>query len=73
MAQDCIHDGCRLIAADDGSMRNPRWNANPGTVFLLQSDQLELSILKNNQIQAAAQNHQLIGLVSMAEQFCMWC
>ncbi|QNJ23169.1 hypothetical protein SynMITS9220_01876 [Synechococcus sp. MIT S9220] len=35
---------------------------------MLQANELKLAILKNHQIQAAAQNHQLVGLVAMTEQ-----
>ena len=73
MTQDCVHHGCDLTIADDGRMRNTRRNANPGSILLLQADELKPAILENDQIQAAAQDHELIGLMAMAEQFSVRC
>ena len=73
MTQNRVHHGCGLVVADDGCVRNTRWNANPGSVVLLQADDLKLTIPEKDQIQAAAQDHELIGLMAMAEQFSVWC
>jgi len=71
MAQHRIHHGDDLAAAVDGGMRNPRRNAHPGAIFVLQSDQLKASVLQHDQIEAATQHHQLIGLVTMTEKLGM--
>ena len=56
-------------AAVDRAVRNARWNAHPGGLVLPQTDALQTLVLQHDQIDAASQHHQLIGLMAMAEQF----
>lgn len=73
MTQHRIDNCCGLIATDDGGMWDEWWDPDPSSILFLQADQLKLAILKNDQIQCSAKNHQLISLVAMTEKLGVRC
>lgn len=68
MTQDGIHHHDGTTAVVDGAMGDSRGNADPVGFVFSQCDALEEAILQNDQIDAAAQHHQLVGLMPVAEQ-----
>ena len=66
MALDGIHQHHAFTGAVDRCMGDAGRDLDPKTIGVAEMNALESFVLQNHQVEAASQNHQLIGLIAMA-------
>ena len=66
MALDGIHQHHAFTGAVDRCMGDVVRDPDPKTICVAEMNALESFVLQNHQVEAATQNHQLIGLIAMA-------
>lgn len=69
MAQDSIHNHGRSGAPVDRTVGYTGRHTHPSGFILTQMNASQALLLQHNQIEAAADHQQLIGLMAMAEEF----
>ena len=66
MTLDGIHQHHAFTGAVDRCMGDAARDPDPQAICVAEMDAFESFVLQNHQVEAATQNHQLIGLIAMA-------